>query len=162
MATLRSWASHAALALLIVAFCALVAAAVGAATEHRVLIVRSGSMAPAIAAGDAVVVRADRPAQVQVSDVVTFQDPSRSGRLLTHRVRRIEARPGAFAFVTQGDANTGVERWSMPAGDTLGTVVLRLPKLGYALVWLRTLRVGLVMVAALLLGSVALQRIWAQ
>jgi len=161
---LRRWARRAVLAALAAGCSALAAGGVGMATGHRLLIVRSGSMAPAIAAGDAVVVRAARPHAVRAGDVVTFADPSRSGRLLTHRVRQVLPEPGRFAFVTQGDANTGQERWTMSSDDTLATVVLRLPKAGYGLAGLGVpeLRAGLVLVAGLLLSSAALQRIWAR
>jgi signal peptidase I len=87
----------------------------------RALIVRSGSMAPAIGVGDVVVTRLVDPSDVAVHDVVTFRDSSRSGELVTHRVTRVEERSGRFAFVTKGDANTAVERWSIDADGKVGT-----------------------------------------
>lgn len=133
------------------------------ATGHQLLIVRSGSMAPTIQTGDAVVTRSTTAAAVRVGEVLTFTDPSRPDRLLTHRVRELQPHPVTMEFVTQGDANTGAERWAMAREGTLGTLALRIPKLGYTLAFLQTgrVRVGLVTIAATLLGFAAVRRIWA-
>lgn len=139
-----------------------IAAIIGVGTGHRVLIVRSGSMAPAIATGDAVVSRATTPDEVREGDVITFRDPSRADRLLTHRVQAVLLGPHTVEFTTRGDANTGVERWSTQADGLIGKVVIRLPNAGYALAALSApwLRASLVLVAMLLLASSALTRIW--
>jgi signal peptidase len=133
------------------------------ATGHQLLIVRSGSMAPTIQTGDAVVTRSTTANAVQVGEVLTFTDPFRPDRLLTHRVRELQPHAVTVEFVTQGDANTGAERWAMSREGTLGTLALRIPKLGYTLALLQTagVRVGLVAAAAVLLGFAALRRIWA-
>src|SRR5690349_16773484 len=64
---------------------------------YRLLLVSSGSMAPALAVGDVLLthpvpVRAVRPGQV-----VTFTDASRGGLLVTHRVAAVDVRGGQVA-----------------------------------------------------------------
>ena len=111
-----------------IAVCLLVSLAFG----WRGYTVLSGSMEPAIAAGDVVIAEPVAPLELRRGDVVTFPDPSRGGALVTHRVRRLEASEGAAHVVTQGDANDVPERWDVPLGERLGRVVVRLPRVGHA------------------------------
>lgn len=140
----------------------LVALALLLATGHRALIVHSGSMSPSIDAGDVVIIKVLHPGEVNPGDVVTFRDPSRLDVLVTHRVSEIRRQGGSFAFVTRGDRNGGVERWSVDARGTVGRVVLRIANLGYWLSWvtLPGVRLTLVVGAGLILAGVALRRVW--
>lgn len=121
-------------------------------------------MAPTIEAGDVVVTRLVRPSEVEAGDVVTFVDSTRSGHLVTHRVAEVRPEGDAYAFVTRGDANGGEERWSVAAEGTVGSLLLRVPRAGYALVWVTYpgVRAFLVVGGALLLGAALLRRIWAR
>jgi signal peptidase len=123
--------------------------------------VMSGSMEPAISTGDVVVERRIHPLQARVGDVVTFKDTAR-GELVTHRVRSMRTRGAAVAFVTQGDANTGMEHWRVRTGGTIGRVLYHVPRIGYGIVWARRPigRLILVVFPALLLGVLELARIW--
>jgi signal peptidase len=141
----------------------LLAAALPLAFGSRSMVVRSGSMTPNIRTGDVVVVSPISPSEAGVGDIVTFQDPDGSGRLLVHRVRAITRDgEGKYAFTTQGDANTTQEHWRVPAGGTIGTVAYRLPMLGFAVSWIGSPagRVGLMIVPALALAFSALAGIW--
>ena len=99
---------------------------------------RSGSMTPALETGDVVVTEPVAPLAARVGQIVTFRDPEGSGKLFSHRVQSIRPDGEVVHFVTRGDANTSTERWSVPAGGTIGRVVYRVPKIGYALVWTAT------------------------
>jgi signal peptidase I len=129
---------------------------------YTVLIERSDSMRPALTAGDLLVTRRVRPSQVRVGDIITFKEPSRPGILLTHRVTELARQGEHYSVVTRGDANTGSERWSMPASGTVGRLALRLPKLGWVASWLARpqVRFTCVAMAGLLLGVELLRRIW--
>ncbi len=115
---------------------AVLGAGTGLATGHRVLVVTSGSMAPAIATGDAIVVRSVSPGTVRVGQVVTFRDPSRDQQLVTHRVTASRRAGDALSFTTKGDANTGTEEWTVPADGRVGAFLFRLPGTGYVPAWL--------------------------
>ncbi|HWH14742.1 MAG TPA: signal peptidase I [Miltoncostaeaceae bacterium] len=104
----------------------------------RGLTVLSGSMAPAIGTGDVVLTRTVPARTLAPGDVATFRDPGGSGRLITHRVLGIRVADGRVEVVTRGDANTGVERWSIAADGRVGRVTARVPRLGRALAWTRT------------------------
>jgi signal peptidase len=126
------------------------------------LTVLSGSMEPALRVGDVVVEHRVPPLSLRVGDVVTFRDPANANRLYTHRVVSLSASDGSVAFVTRGDANTGVERWSVPEGGSVGRVEYRIPLLGYATnrAGSRMGKFALLVVPALLLGVGEVRRIW--
>ncbi|MFN2471064.1 MAG: signal peptidase I [Gaiellaceae bacterium] len=124
--------------------------------------VLSGSMEPTLRVGDLVVDRRVHPLDVRGGDILTFRDPDDDRRLLTHRVLRYRVEQGTAHFVTKGDANRDVERWSIPLDGTLGRVELRIPKVGYAVMYVagRTGRLALIVVPLVLLGLFELKRIW--
>ncbi len=140
----------------------LLAAALPLAFGGRSMTVLSGSMTPTIRTGDVIVVRPISPAEAKVGDIVTFKDPSGGERLLVHRARAVEPRGDLIAFTTQGDANSTQEHWQVPADGTIGTVVYRVPKLGFAVTWINSGvgRTGLMIVPALLLAASMLAGIW--
>lgn len=140
----------------------LLSAALPMAVGGTSMVVRSGSMTPAIRTGDVVVVRPMSPTEAEIGDIVTFKDPAGSGRLLVHRVRAISHSGDEVEVITKGDANTTQERWKVAADGTIGTVAYRVPALGFAVGWIGSPagKIGLVIVPALLLAAMLLMRIW--
>ena len=128
----------------------------------RFLIVRSGSMEPAIGTGDVVVVKTVRPAEVSAGQVVTFRDATRDHHLVTHRVASVVRVDGRFDFVTRGDANTAEERWSVAVGGSIGVVRATIPMIGYPLNWLGSaaVRAWLLVAGSVLVGGALLRRVW--
>ncbi len=99
-------------------------------TPYRLLVVLSGSMAPTLEVGDAILVRSG-PAAIQPNDIITFR---REGQLVTHRV--VEIGPGQFT--TKGDANNAPDLEPVPSATVEGKFVLRLPFMGYFIYFART------------------------
>ncbi len=100
--------------------------AVPRVSPFDLLIVRGGSMEPAIPVGSAVLV--DRAARTPtVGAVMTFRDAV-SG-VVTHRV--VAVLDGSF--VTKGDANAAADVTQRLSSDAIGTVRFSVPLLGYAL-----------------------------
>jgi signal peptidase len=123
----------------------------------------TGSMEPTISPGDVVINEQISPAEAQVGDIVTFRDPERQSKLLTHRVVSMQhLKNGHFAFVTQGDANNTQEHWVIPAGGEIGRVVYTVPWVGNIAVLARTkLGMGLLIGIPLLLILIEeMVRIW--
>jgi signal peptidase I len=143
-------------------FALLAAAVVPLAFGLHTYAVRSGSMTPTIDTGDLVITRSIPPTEARTGDIVIFRDPEGSGRLISHRVRAIREHQGRSYFVTRGDANNAFERWSVLDSGSIGQVVYRLPKLGYALgrVSSGPGKIGLVVIPALILLVLGLIRIW--
>ncbi len=129
---------------------------------NKSLTVLSGSMEPTLHVGDVVIVHEISPLTARVGDIVTFRDPADATRLITHRVRSIQAVGNTVRFVTKGDANTAVENWKISADGKIGQVQYRIPRIGYMLAWIRGKlgRLMLVVVPALVLGAWEIHRIW--
>jgi signal peptidase len=127
----------------------------------RSLVVLSGSMEPTLHVGDVTVVQRISPAQARVGEVITFRAPE-TGRLTTHRVRAVRVRDGRYAFVTKGDANNAVERWTVPPDAQLSRAVFRIPMIGRAIRLTHTPLGWALLVGLPLLGLCAyeLRRIW--
>lgn len=154
-----SFARHAAAGMIVAL---VLAAAVPVVFGGRTFSVMSGSMEPNISTGDLVLTRTISPTAAEPGDVVSFTDPENEDRLLTHRVASAARHGSDYSFVTKGDANNTVERWSVPADGRIGRVLFRLPKLGYAMALGRTpaARIVLITLPALLLAGFALRAIW--
>jgi signal peptidase I len=131
-------------------------------TGHRVMVDMSDSMQPAIAAGDVLVTDAILARDARPGDIITFDDPERDGRTMTHRVVSVRERGDKLAFHTKGDANGKGEGWTVAAGGTVGEVRVVVPKLGYAFNWFakKQVRFMLLTVAGLLLAALFLARVW--
>ena len=90
---------------------------------YHVLVVRGGSMEPAISAGDLIVITRP-PERIEVGQVLTLQV---DGSIVTHRV--VEVRPDG-TFVTQGDANEARDDFSGNELHVVGEYRFSLPLLG--------------------------------
>jgi signal peptidase I len=90
----------------------------------------SGSMEPTIQTGSVVVIDSAPSAinAVGVGDVITYNEPGSTERIVTHRVVGVE--PGGF--ITQGDANQSTDRYVVASSDIIGTVQNSVPYAGYA------------------------------
>ncbi len=98
------------------------------ATGHPVFVIRSGSMAPAVPVGAAVVLDPG-PANIRTGDVVTLRLDN--GAIFTHRVTRLVTLGGVPYVETKGDANAAVDPALTPLDHVLGRVSLTLPLVGY-------------------------------
>jgi signal peptidase len=125
--------------------------------EHS-FVVLSGSMAPAISPGDAVVVDADDPATIQEGDVITFVR-SESESPTTHRVVDVTRQDGRLAFETKGDANEDPDAGLVPAANVVGTVAVTIPVIGHVVQFANT-PVGFVLFLGLPLGALAVTEVW--
>lgn len=127
---------------------------------RTVLVVGSGSMSPAIEAGDLVMVRRIDPAEVariRVGSVVTFRVPEHETMVVTHRVIDVSRSPDGGAVIrTKGDANQYPDSFSIGPEHLVGAVVWRVPRLGRVLMNLRTGRFLLAVALMLVLARLAM------
>lgn len=107
------------------------------------LIVMSGSMEPAIMPGDVVVIKEQDSNEYKLGDVVTYLE----GQITyTHRI--IAEEDGLF--VLKGDNNNVTDDNISPT-QLIGKVFLTIPKIGYAILYLKTLPGMLVLLLFLLI-----------
>ncbi len=117
----------------------------------RFYAVESGSMAPAVHAGDLVIDLPTTPTSTyRIGDIITFHPTP--GTTTTHRIAALEA----AGIVTRGDANPSSDVGYLQATSIVGRVVAIVPFGGYVAVFFRQ-PAG---VAALLLFLVAAVLLW--
>lgn len=115
-------------ALLLIAFCFLLAGGMGI----RTYTVLSGSMEPAIATGTLLFVHPVKPEKLEPGDVITF---SVGGNMTaTHRVVSIHKNPDGIFFQTKGDANSAVDGKPVHESQIIGSPAFSVSGGGY-LIW---------------------------
>jgi signal peptidase len=102
--------------------------------SYHSFLVQSGSMEPTIHTGDVIIVQPQH--QYQANDTITFQENSRK---VTHRIVEISNQPGKTYFSTKGDANRAEDNALVSADKVIGKVVLTIPRLGFAVVFSKSL-----------------------
>lgn len=120
----------------------------GPSFGHQLLVVRGGSMSPAIPLGTLVDVARTSPDQIRPGDIITLK--ADNGVLTTHRVVRVAQLPDGLYFATKGDANETADPVLEPASGLQGRVDVSVPYLGY-LVFLLTIPSGIISIFCLAL-----------
>ncbi len=128
---------------------------------YQSLTMLSGSMGHAIPTGSVIIDETIKPLEARPGDVLTFADPERSERLLTHRLRSLQVKDELVHVATRGDANDTDEHWSIPLDGTVGRVAYSIPFVGYARAWVNqhTGRTALFVVLAVVAGYTLLE-VW--
>jgi signal peptidase I len=98
---------------------------------YQVLIVRSGSMEPAIHTGSTVVVQPVRPDALKVGDVITFERSEGAQTVVTHRIVEVLNPGPPPTFRTKGDANNIEDPFTVTFRDTGWKVIAAVPLMGY-------------------------------
>jgi len=138
----------------------LIVVVVAALIGVRFRVERTGSMAPALRAGDLLALKSVAIDSVRRGQVIGVRDPQ--GAVIVHRV--LEIAPAArhrFAVVTRGDANPTSERWSISSSQPVALVVGRVPLAGTVVTHLRGTLVALVvLLAGAALALLQLRAVW--
>ncbi|HET7677200.1 MAG TPA: signal peptidase I, partial [Candidatus Limnocylindrales bacterium] len=92
---------------------------------HRLLAVRSASMAPALPVGSLVILSSPPAGALAVGDAVTVRLPS--GAYVTHRITRLVSRPDGLFGEMKGDANATPDPVLVDAAMIVGRVDLVVP-----------------------------------
>ena len=136
---------------------------------HQVVVIRGGSMSPAIPLGSAVDVARVQPADLRPGDVVMlFTNETASikivniksgdvvmlkapnGTIVTHRVTRLVTLPDGLYVETKGDANQTADATLQPVSEIAGRVDFSSVGMGYV-IYLLTLPTGMASVLALVM-----------
>jgi signal peptidase len=103
-----------------------------AAAGMRGDVVMSGSMAPAVRAGDVLLTRHRPAADIRDGELALVENPARPGTTLVHRVI---GRTPQGALLTKGDANATADTSPVPASMVIGVPRLRVPYIALPAVW---------------------------
>lgn len=134
---------------------------------YQNLFVRSGSMTGYAPIGSLVVARPLQAAEIKVGDVILIRR-QHEGRVMApvlHRViERNADKDGQTVVRTKGDANPDPDPEPYVVREPTITPVVVIPRFGFALAALRTPAgwLGLVVLPAVLLLSMALVNLWSQ
>jgi signal peptidase I len=122
--------------------------------------------------GDLIIVQGVNPADLSAdypnSDIIVFQKPTDPSELIVHRIVAKEVTDGTLYFYTKGDGNP-THRWpdpvqtseydpwgKIPADKVVGKVVMRIPWLGFLVLFMRN-SIGLPIVVALIIILVIIE-----
>jgi signal peptidase len=131
--------------------------------RYEVLAVYSGSMQPAISAGDAVVVVRRGTSSLRVGDILTYHVPTADHHVQTHRIVWLKHQKDGLLVRTRGDGNARRDPWTAritsPTSWTVATVV---PAAGVLLSARTMLAAGMLVGTLVLIALLALslRRIW--
>ncbi len=127
---------------------------------YRAMVLRSGSMSPAIPTGSLVFYRPAHAPQLQVGDVVAFPEPGRPATEVTHRVYAIDRGRAGESLITKGDANDSPDAWRLPVTARTWKASWSVPAVGYPLLYLESVYGRLLLIAVgVVLAGAALLRI---
>ncbi len=107
----------------------------GIPKNFRILVVRSGSMEPAIKTGSLVFVRPSE--EYNVGDIITFNKIN-TKEPVTHRIKQIEEVDSTKIYTTKGDANNTLDLDKILGGQIIGKVFSHISYLGYVIAFTRT------------------------
>lgn len=102
---------------------------------YKPFIVLSGSMEPAIQAGDLIITKVIEPEKIAVGDIIAFE--AEKNTIVTHRVTDVRTEEG-LSFLTKGDANTGADARAVGVDDLEGIYLWRLAGVGNFAMFLQT------------------------
>ncbi|MBI2127000.1 MAG: signal peptidase I [Thaumarchaeota archaeon] len=131
----REFISLGVLALIVVGGWAGLITALGTSTPF--FVVSSGSMIPALKVGDVIVIKGGGEVKsLQAGDIIVFKNPLNPERVIVHRVFRIVNTDDGGGVITKGDNNPTQDNWLVRPTHFLGKVLLTVPYIGFAAIWL--------------------------
>ena len=126
-----------------------VAVNLGPGLGHQLVVIRGGSMEPAVHLGAVVDVTRVKPGDLRPGDIVTLRESN--DVVVTHRITRVVQLPDGLYIETKGDANSTVDPVLVPVTAVTGRVGANVPGLGYV-IYLLTLPLGLLAVMCVALS----------
>lgn len=116
--------------------------------QAGLLIVKSGSMAPAMPAGSLIVFRPADLDDVLNGEIIVFKE-RQSSAIISHRAVEKVFEDGSFYVKTQGDKNGRPDNELVASDNLMGKAALVIPRAGYILAYTKTTTGTLVLSFAL-------------
>ena len=114
---------------------------------NQSLIVRSGSMSPAIDAGSVIVVRpetklitpsGDKIPLYNKNDIIAFRKEFGSETIITHRIVDSKVEKNGVFYKTKGEENEDVDSWLVNELNIVGRAYIVLPLFGFLLAFAKS------------------------
>lgn len=111
-----------------------VAALISGFFPHYMIGIGSSSMQPAVNRGDAVVIRKlTKNMELKENDIIAYK---KDKIVVVHRIHEIKSSNGVIVYVTKGDANNGVDTYTVSRKEIKGIIRFKVPYIAYPTVWL--------------------------
>jgi signal peptidase len=149
--------------ILVAVLLAFVAFAALTVKGYKAEVVTSGSMSPMLERGYLIFAKPTPPSQLKKGQVITFQDPTRDNRLVTHRITKVTQSAQGPVFQTKGDANQTRDPWDLRIKNQAGVYTTKVPYVGNLSFLVRS-RDGFIIllgIPLILLVAFAMMKIWA-
>jgi len=107
--------------------------------SHKLIAIGSNSMSPIYERGDAVIYKKMEAKDLKVGEIIAFK---KSGRIVTHRIVKINKINNNYLIITKGDANNAPDSWEVKDSEVLGVVNYSIKYIGYPTLWFNDLYTG--------------------
>ena len=94
---------------------------------YRAYVITTNSMEPTINVGDIIIVSGIEKDKIKTDKIVTFEQ---NNQIITHRIVGIEETEKGSKYVTKGDNNLTKDTEEISYEQILGTIVLKIPRIG--------------------------------
>ena len=127
-------------------------------TTSPLVVVTSGSMEPTLYRGDLLVLQGRPIDQIQVRDIIVFEDEEFGEGAVVHRVVEVTVIGDVTHLRTKGDFNLSEDPGTRTEGEVIGVMVLSIPALGHVSLFLQT-DVGRFLVIAIFIAIIVVPEI---
>jgi signal peptidase len=125
-------------------------------TRGQTLSVHGDSMAPAFERGDVIVVKGVHNLDsIKAGQIVSYRAGGPGSAIPTRRVVGEESKGSTRALITHGDAEPSRKQEVVALDQVIGVYMYRLPKLGYAVTWIGTHGVVVIVISSALAVALA-------
>ena len=114
----------------------------------KLFVITTESMEPYINQNDIVITKKVKAENIKEGDVITF---SKNGKVITHRVVKINNLNDEFSFVTKGDNNTVEDTQEIYFNEIEGKYFIKIPKIGLLIKQIENQILGLVILLVILI-----------
>lgn len=115
-------------------FFAVLAGLISGLFPHYMIGIGSDSMMPKINKGDAVILKkTNGETSLKKNDIIAFEN---SGRVVVHRITKINKKDGKTYYITKGDANNSNDANPVLSTQVKGVVKMKIPLIAWPTVWL--------------------------
>lgn len=121
---------------------------------YKFYIIKSGSMEPEIKVLDAVITK--NTDDINLGDIIAVNN---SNNIIVHRVVGIDTQNGETIYTTKGDNNNTIDEGHIGKSNIEGKLVLTIPKIGKAIVFLKSHLIIFVYIIAVIIIVILIRRL---
>lgn len=121
---------------------------------YKFYVIKSGSMEPTIQIQDAVITK--ETDDIKEGDIIAFNN---SNSIVVHRVVGVDTQNDKTIYTTKGDNNNAIDEDNIGISNIEGRVVMTVPKIGKAIMFLRSHFIILIYIIAIIIIITLIRRL---